>query len=458
MQLENLDSVVDFIIEKKLIEKGDRVGVGVSGGEDSMALLHFLNSLREPFGIDIVAVNINHNVRPTSRKDSAFVAKYCQANNIKYVSHNVDVPTFATSQKLGIEQAARIKRYEAFALAVKKFNLTKFAVAHHQSDQAETILLHIFRGAGVAGAGGMDIAHIFLSSVSDCPLIRPFLETPKADIIAYNYRNQVPHVEDETNQDDQYARNFLRNQIIPLLKKEWRNVEKHIVEFGRSCRSDDDYLTSLVNLGALLRGEGNVRIPLTFFVYPYPMISRIILAALDKLDAREDIEKKHIDMILTLAASGENGSRLDLPHGLYAIKEYEYMTIVRKGAQVIEKVYPFKVGRVNFPGFGTIITTKTIDHRGAIKRGLMVIDIDKLPRSAKWRTRHDGDMFTKFGGGTKTLNAFLIDKKVPARLRDKLPVLAQGNEVLAVAGIEISQKVATDRETLQAYVVECVKD
>jgi len=456
--LDNLDGVVDFIIEKKLITGGDRVGVGVSGGEDSMALLHFLNRLKKPFGIEIVAVNINHNVRPNSQKDSAFVAKYCKANNIQYVSHNVDVPTFATTQKMGIEQAARIKRYEAFALAVKKFKLTKFAVAHHQSDQAETILLHIFRGAGMAGAGGMDIAHTFLTSVSDCPLIRPFLETPKAEILAYNYKNNVPHVEDETNQDDQYARNFLRNQIIPLLKKEWRNVEKHIVDFGRSCRSDDDYLTSLVNLGALLCNGSNVRIPLNFFAYPYPMISRIILAALDKLDAREDIEKKHIDMILHLAIKGENGSRLDLPHALHAIKEYEYITLVKKSVAIVEKVYPFKIGRLIFPNFGTIIVTKTIDHRGAINKGLMTIDLDKLPKGAKWRTRKDGDVFTKFGSGQKTLNAYLIDRKIPARLRDQLPVLAINNEIYAVAGIEISQKVATDRETLEAYVIEFIKD
>ncbi|MDR0462572.1 MAG: tRNA lysidine(34) synthetase TilS [Christensenellaceae bacterium] len=459
MNLENLDSVVDFIVEKNLIEKGDTVGIGVSGGEDSMALLHFLNSLKKPLGIEIVAVNINHNVRPNSRKDSLFVQKYCSDNKIAYVCHNVDVPSFARQHKMGIEQAARIKRYEGFGLAVKKYKLTKFAVAHHQSDQAETILLHIFRGAGVAGAGGMDLAHTFLSNVENCPLIRPFLETQKADLIAYNYRNQVPHVQDETNEDDKYARNFLRNQIIPMLKKEWRSVEKNIVEFGRSCRSDDDYINGLVNMDALLGDENHVRVPLNFFALRYPMISRILLAALGMLDAREDIEKKHIDMILTLAASGENGSRLDLPNGLYAIKEYEYMAIVRRVASANDnKVYSFKVGKTNFSGFGTIIVTKTISHKDALSRGLMVIDVDKLPRAAKWRTRREGDVFTKFGGGSKTLNAFFIDKKIPARLRDKLPVLAFGKDVFAVAGIEISDRVRTDRETLQAYVLEFVKD
>ena len=99
-----------------------------------------------------------------------------------------------------------------------------------------------------------------------------------------------------------------------------------------------------------------------------------------------------------------------------------------------------------------------MSYKPARERGLMTIDADKLPRTARWRTRRDGDNFTKFGGGTKGLNAYLIDKKIPARLRDKLPVLANGNDILAIAGIEISDKVKTDLNTLEAYVIEFVKD
>ena len=458
MNLENLDSVVDFIIENSLIEKGDQVGVGISGGADSMALLHFLNTLKKPLGIEIVAVNVNHQIRPSSRKDSAFVAKYCKDNDIKYMGFKVSVPTLASQKKIGIEQAARILRYECFATAVKKHKLNKFAVAHHQGDQAETILLHIFRGSGISGAGGMEKAREFSESKTQCLLVRPFLETPKTDIVAYNYRNQVPHVEDESNQDDSFTRNFLRNQVMPILQREWRGIEKNIVEFGRQCRSDDDYLNSIVCLDSLLGDENFVRVPLNFFTYPYPVISRILLTAFDTINARENIEKKHIDMIMTLAASGENGSRTDLPRNLYAIKEYEYMVLVRKLPAGVNKVYSFKIGRTNFSEYGQILVSKTISHKDAVSRGLMVIDVEKLPRNSKWRIRKDGDTFTKFGGGTKSLNAYLIDKKIPSRLRDKLPVLAYGNEIYAIAGLEISDKVKTDRETLEAYVLEFVKD
>ena len=461
MNLETLDSVVDFIVEKNLFEKGDRIGIAVSGGADSMALLHFLNSYTETLGIEIVAVHVNHGIRPTAAKESKFVRNYCKENNIPFVSYVVDVPTFVREQKMGLEQAARIKRYECFRNAVKRFKLTKVTVAHHQGDQAETILMHIFRGSGIAGARGMDLIREFCKNPhggDPVLLVRPFLETPKTDIVAYNYRNQISHVEDETNREDAFARNFIRNQIIPAIQTEWRNVEKNITDFGRNCKSDDEYLNSLANMESLLCDGQHVRIPLNFFAYPYPVISRIILAAFTMINARENIEKKHVDLIISLAVTGENGSRTDLPNNLYAIKEYEYMSIVRKTEAVKQKIYSFKIGRTVFAEYGTIIVTKTISHKDALHRGLMVIDADKLPRGSKWRTRKEGDVFKKFGGGTKTLNSYLIDKKVPSRLRDKLPVLAHGNEIYAIAGIEISENVKTDRDTLEAYVLEFVRD
>jgi tRNA(Ile)-lysidine synthase len=445
-----LEKVKELIRTHAMAGDGAMVLVGLSGGADSMALLHFMHSVAKPMEIEIVAVNVNHNLRAGSRKDSQFVRQFCKDNGIAFVGYNVDVAPFAKLQKMGIEQAARIKRYECFEQAIKKFKLGKFAMAHHSSDQAETILMHIFRGSGIAGARGMDAMRGIY--------VRPFLETAKSDIVAYNYRNQVPHVVDESNADNSFARNFIRNQVIPLVQCEWRNVEKNIVDFGRNCRCDDEYLNSIVNRSSLIADMNNVRVPLNYFVYPEAVISRIIMSAFDMIGAKENIEKKHIDLIMTLARTGENGSRTDLPNNLFAVREYEYLAIVKKTPAVREKIYSFKIGRTSFAEYGTIIVTKTISHKDALERGLMVIDVDKLPRNAKWRTRADGDIFTKFGGGTKPLNSYLIDKKIPARMRDKIPVLASGNEIFAIAGVEISERVRTDRETLEAYVLEFVKD
>jgi len=450
MQLENLDSVIDFVIDNNMIAKGDKIGVGTSGGADSMALLHFLHSISQEAGFSIVAVHVNHNLRPTAKKDAAFVSKFCKQNEIQYVGINVDVPTYAKQKKLSVEQAARILRYEAFETAIKKAKLTKFATGHHQSDQAETILLHIFRGSGIAGARGMDVKRgIF---------IRPFLGTKKSDIIAYNYRNQVPNIEDETNNDNTFARNFIRNQIIPALQSEWRNVEKNIIDFGNNCQTDDEYLNSLINQDSLIVDQNHIRIPLNLFAYPTAVINRLVIIAFDKLQMRENIEKKHIELITTLAKTGENGSRVDLPNNLFAVREYEYIALVKKQPPSVTKVYSFRIGKVNFAEYGTLAVIKTIKWQEAIDRGIMVMDVDKLPRTAKWRTRKEGDTFTKFGGGTKTLAQFMIDRKIPARLRDKIPVLAHGSEIYAVAGYEISEKVRTDHKTLEGYIIEIIAD
>jgi len=452
MNTENLSGVLEYIQSNQLFERGDRVGVGVSGGSDSMALLHFLHNVgRKKIGFDLVAVNVNHNMRQGSRKDSKFVSDYCKVHGIPYIGYNVDVPAYANLNKLSPEHAARVKRYECFEMAIKKFKLNKFAIAQHSSDQAETILLHIFRGSGIAGARGMEnMRGIY---------VRPFLETDKTDINAYIFKNKIAYVEDESNIKSNFARNFIRNEIIPLLQREWRNVEKNIIDFGQNCRADDDYINSVVSIWGLQTSENHVRIALNYFAYPMAVISRIVLQAFDSIGLRYNIEKKHVDMICALALTGENGSRVDLPNGLYAVKEYEFVSIVKKlSAQKYQTTGPFKVGKTVLPGFGAVLVTRTLSFKPAREKGLLVMDVEKVPRTAKWRTRKEGDQFTKFGGGTKSLSAYLIDKKIPARMRDKLPILACGSEVLAIAGVEISDKVKTCQHTVEAYVMEIVKD
>ena len=445
--MENFESeVIKYITDNKMLSAGDRVGIAVSGGSDSMALLHFLKGLSSEIGIHVLAVTVNHNLRKTSRKDVMFVKQYCADNKIECIVMNADVPAFAAKNKMGLEQAARILRYQCFETAVNKHKLTKFAVAHHMNDQAETILLHIFRGCGLKGASGM-------SPVNGI-YIRPFLNVKKADLIAYNYRNSTPNVIDETNDDNRYSRNFVRNVILPKVKEEWRNVEDNIVNFGKIVSRDNAFINSHADTHGIMRDANAVRIPLNRFAFPTPVVSRLVLQALTMLGIKRNIEAKHVDAIISLSIDGLNGERVDLPNNSYAVKEYEYITIVKREKRVEEKTYPFKIGKTVVEGFGTITVTKTISHKLAIERGLLVADAAKLPKKARWRFKADGDMFTKFGGGTKKVNSYLTDKKIPARLRPTIPVLAEGSTVFVVGGVGISESVKTDRDTIDAYVLE----
>ncbi|MBQ7602752.1 MAG: tRNA lysidine(34) synthetase TilS [Clostridia bacterium] len=292
--------------------------------------------------------------------------------------------------------------------------------------------MHILRGTGLNGASGMRF-------VRDNYYVRPFLDTPKAEVMQYVYENQIPYVDDETNHTTVFSRNLIRNKVFPDLRLVWPNVEQALAEFGAICRQDDDYINTMVDLGGMVVKDNLVKLPLTYFIYNASIISRVLYNAFAKLGVTSDIERKHIQMLVSLAKNGMNGAKLDLPHECRAFKEYEYLTIARaKPKMTIDTEWPFKLGVTNIAEFGKIKIKKSKDHLK--KLGMLLIDLDKIPDGAVWRMRREGDFIQKFGGGTKTLKAYLVDKKIPQRIRDLTPVLAYGNDILIVAGVDISDK------------------
>ncbi len=438
-----MDKVLDVIKRNKLMLRGETIGIGVSGGEDSMALLHFLNEAKEDLDVDIVAITVDHGLRENANSDCEFVINYCKENRIRCHKFKVDSNKIAKEKGLGIEQAAREARYGVFEALIKKGIVDKIALAHHMGDQAETILLHILRGAGLVGATGMELTR-------DGVYIRPFLNVAKEDITKYLYENGIDHIEDETNADSAFSRNYLRNKVMPLLRKKFPAVDQNLVNFGKACKEDDEYISKQASFDAIIH-EGNVvKLPLNYFIYSRSLTSRMIIKALNSLGLVADIERKHIKLITELA-SAENGKKIDLPHNTTAIKEYEYITITRKIKKVIADSFPVKVGKIKFAGLYEIDTKRT--KMFMLRPGIQLMDVKKIPSGAVWRVRQKGDRFEKFGGGTKPLRTYLIDKKIPARLRDSLPVLAKDNEVYCVLGVEISNKVKVDETTSMAYSV-----
>jgi tRNA(Ile)-lysidine synthase len=175
----------------------------------------------------------------------------------------------------------------------------------------------------------------------------------------------------------------------------------------------------------------------------------LILKALKKINLSSNIERKHLKMIKDMAIEAENGTKISLPNGLSVIKEYTFITFTNRTIKQSNKIYPFTKGKLDIKNFGLIDTmvTRKFDV-GAYSH---LIDANKLPKNAVWRCRKDGDMFEKFGGGTKSLSDYLIDKKIPVRLRAMTPVLAKDNEIYIVAGVEISDKIKVDKNTKMAY-------
>lgn len=442
--MNNFKKVFDNM--KSLVKPGEIIGVACSGGRDSMSLLHYLYQVKEDLDIEVVCININHSIRETSDRDSRFVADFCQEHRIRCYKFVIDAYNLARTRHLTLEQAAREGRYEMFKALIKKGLVDKIALAHHISDQAETILMHILRGAGLQGASGMNMIHEGI-------YIRPMLNLSREAINEYIKENDLNYVEDETNQDSTFARNFLRNEILPKLEEKFPNCQENIANFGSICRKDDEYIDSLVNLDAIITDKENhiVKLPRNYFVYHDSIVNRMIRSAFESIDIYANIEAKHIEMIKALAKKCENGSKVSLPDKIFAVCEYDYITIFKKVSKANTQSFAFKAGKTKIDGLGTLIVKRTTNKE--IVEGSLKFDAAKLPKGLVWRFRKDGDIFEKFGGGTKKLKSYLVNKKVPVRLRDNIPLLANDNEVFVIANVEISEKLKIDDSTKAIYEV-----
>lgn len=430
-----MEQIIDFIKTNKLVKAGEVIGVGVSGGIDSMSLLHFLNAHKEELDIEVVGIHINHGIREESFDEARFVLSKCKEMGIRVYKFTIDSIKLAKEKKLSVETAAREGRYGIFEALIKKDIVDKIALAHHQSDQAETILMHLFRGCGTSGAKGME-------PMRDGIYIRPMLNVSKEEIINYASINNIEFVEDSSNNDISYNRNFIRNVIMKQILEKWPNAVEAINNFAKSVSEDDDYIQKNLDTNCLLIDDKLVQMPCSVFKLHSAIYSRMVFKALSLIGVNKDIERKHIEMIKDLS-NLDNGKKIKLPMDVVVTKEYGYLTFENV---YVEKPTLNKQNRCmcfEVEGFG-MVTIKRVKTE-KMQEGALYFDYRKVPKDAVWRFREEGDVFEKFGGGgTKKLKAYFIDKKIPVRKRDLIPVLASGNEVLVIAGVEISEKVKVE--------------
>lgn len=439
-----MQSVEKFIEQTKMIKAGDVIGVGCSGGSDSMALLSFLAQNQEKYDIEVVAIHVDHSIRENSSDDADFVRAKAREMGVRFYKFRIDAPKIAKDRGISLESAAREGRYGVFEALLKKGLVDKIALAHQKSDQAETILMHLFRGAGMSGAKGME-------AIRDNVYIRPMLTTSKQEIFDWLNENRIDYVDDVTNDDNSYNRNFVRNVLMSEVVKRWPNAIDAITSFAKSIAEDDEFINSMAHIDAVMFEDKVARVPLSYFLYQSPIVSRILFKVFKRIGITRDIERKHIEAIKELATKGENGKRIYLPFEAIAIKEYDYLTIYNRHVEEVTFSEPFKCGEFEVPSFGKVIVRRVKDFTP--KEGVLYLDYRKVPKTASWRFREDGDVFEKFGGGKKKLKSFLIDKKIPQRKRNFLPVLADGNEIYAIAGVEISEKVRVE-DVPTAYMIE----
>lgn len=413
-----------------------KYALAVSGGVDSMTMLHMFASLSpRP---DFFVVTVNHNIRQEAQSDCDFVRSYCDRLNVECRVVSVDVPTYAWDNRLSEETAARILRYKV----LDDLECDYVCLAHHKSDNAETVLMHILRGSGARGASGI--------RAQNGKYLRPLLDMTREEIELYAAQHNVPCVHDVTNDDDKYSRNFIRQNIIPQLQKVYPAAEQNIVRFAENIAEDCDYLDSLADVSSVEFGIDYARIPAALLLQPKPLAYRVANKTFSRLGVHKDIEKTHVEALIDLSC-GVGGRRVNLPFGFVAVSDYNFVTLERVNCeQSAGFEIPFSVGTTVTP-VGVVTVSKTP------RDNALMFDLNKLPKDAVLRLKRQGDVFEKFGGGSKTLKKYLIDKKVPQRHRNGLVLVACGNEAYIICGVEISDKVRVT-DASDVYYIYVTKD
>lgn len=412
----------DVDVDKKYL-------LAVSGGADSMAMLDMF--YKHSPKLQFFVVTVDHQLRNESSSDCQFVAQWCGERGIDCHVVTVDVKGYCEEHGVSVETGARILRHNA----LKQFDCDYICLAHNKDDNAESILMHIVRGSGVKGALGMQ--------PYSGRYFRPLINMSKDEVLTYCRLNNVRFVVDETNNSVDYTRNFVRHNIMPLLRQVNSAATDNIVQFGANLSADQQFLLDVASIDDVVFGNGYAFIP-SRLLKQHPAIAyRVVDNTLQNMGYCCDFRRCHYNDIVALADK-QSGSRVDLPHGLVAYNDYNGVTLsIRQ--EGCNYSMPFQTGTIQLPN-GTLYIGS--EHTEDSLR----VDIDKIPTDAVIRTPMDGDTFTKFGGGTKPLNRYLTDKKIPARLRSSIPLIASGNNVLVVCGVEISQSVKTDGQSKIYYI------
>ena len=317
-KIGNINNVLPIFVEKKenmknkilgtikkynLIENGDKLVLGVSGGPDSIAMLNILNEIKMDKKIDlnfeIVVAHINHMIRKEAGEDEQYVKNYCKKNGIEFYAKSIDVQKFACTNKIGTEEAGRLARYEFFQEILEKINANKIAIAHNKNDKVETMIMNAMRGSGISGLKGIEAKRE--------KYIRPLIECERVEIEDYCEKNNLQPRIDKTNLENDYTRNKIRNIVIPYIKKEFNpNIIPTLNRLAELVTEEEEYMEKQVEntYKKLLLEESDNQIVLELkqFKQEEKVIkSRIVLYTITKLfGSSKGIEKIHIEDIIKL--------------------------------------------------------------------------------------------------------------------------------------------------------------
>lgn len=469
--------VLTFIKKHHMLQPNDAVLIGVSGGADSVGLLVFLKEAQNLLGIQLFAVHVNHQFRGAQAdRDEAYVKELCKRLDTPFAAVSVSMEQKAKAEKLTLEEAGRLLRYEIFDQKAKEWHCQKIAVAHHQDDQAETMLFQMFRGSGLKGVSGMAPVR--------GKIIRPFLCIEREEIEQYLKEHNISYCTDSTNLSNDYSRNKIRNQLIPFLKNQInKGTVRHLLQLSELAREADAHLMreakALFSQYAIAE-EGALFLSASAWREDKIVADYLIRLCLQEIiGSGRDIAFVHIKDIYELQER-EIGKQICLPGDCLVRKEADSLKFMRKkkgdcGAsdcQEIKKEPPLALEKAMFEKNNDKIEIKkagrsfTFQVRSRKKNEKFeknvytkCFDYDKIKNIFFLRTRESGDFIViDQQGSRKKLKKYFIDQKIDASQRDQLLLLANGSEIIWIVGYRISEFYKVSEQTEQVLEVTVTED
>ncbi len=426
-----LNTIAALMHTEKMLPPDSRVLCALSGGADSVCLLHALCCLQQRLGFTLCAAHYNHQLRGgESDRDENFVRELLRTHfpGIELVIGRGDVAGEARRRGMGLEETAREMRYAFLRQAARELGCGRIAVAHTADDNAETILLHLGRGTGLQGLTG-------ISPVRG-EIIRPLLTSTRADVEGYLKENSLPHVEDSSNSDQYYARNRVRAQVVPVLEGLYPGFARRLAENSARLREDEAYLSAqaeeLARQGAVTPDGVTISAQL-LARFPAPIALRAVRILLKDLREGDDTcAASHLEAVLGLCRGDAPSGEVHLPGELLAVREYDRLRLCFRPREDAPSPAPLALpGETDF-GLWRIAAEPCVYAGQAHTGSELWLRRTGLPPLTV-RRRREGDRLKLPNRPTKSVKKWLIDLKIPRLDRDRLPVLGTQDAAAAVA-------------------------
>lgn len=427
--------VENTIKKYKLLCGVESVAVGVSGGADSMCLLHILSLLKDKYGITVKAVHINHNIRgEEAMRDESFVRDFCKKNDICLTVFNENIPELSKQMCVGTEECGRTVRYRCF----QQMNCDAIALAHSLSDSIETALFNFARGTSLKGLCG-------IPAKREPNIIRPLIECTRKEIEQYCELNGVSFITDSSNLSDDYMRNHIRHNLVPAVSRINQNYENNFLRCFSSLSDDEDFLSG-ESLKLLYESKTDAGYNIDILSAAHPSVRKRTLALILKANMKKSIENKHIELLNEIILKKEG--KFEIAHNFYIATKNSILYL-----QNATKIQPcwksdFVSNKAETPvGFYSLEKGNVEDK--------CAIDKDKICHSLLLSSRLEGDKFTfKSRGITKSLKKLFNEMKIPAEQRNLIPVLHDGEKVVWIEGIGVNADYIPDKNSKNIIIIK----